>query len=127
MKISKEFADLAADVRKRCESVYAAMNQCAMTGLERPVRRYTFPDGTDVRLYQDHKGKYRIVAFKSTAHSVGYSGILLEPDGEVHYKETCPAMRGKNSTRMLQGVLTSWKIHWYPSPYQTKAGAACYA
>lgn len=107
-------------------SVYAAMNECNMTGLERPVKRETFPDGTDVRLYVDHKGKYRIVAFKSKAHKVGYSGILLEPSGEIHYKETCPSMRGKASTRMLSSLLTVWEIPWYPSQYQTTAGAACY-
>lgn len=107
-------------------SVYAAMNQCSMTGLERPLKRQTMPDGTDVRLYVDHKGKHRIVAFKSRSHSVGYSGVLLDPSGEIHYKETDKAMRGRNSTRMLCAMLTVWKVHWYPSQYQTTAGKACY-
>lgn len=107
-------------------SVYAAQNQCDMTGLERLVKSQTMPDGNHIRLFLDHKGKYRIVAFKSRAHKVGYSGVLVQADGEIHYKETCPSMRGAGTTRKLQALLTAWRIRWYPSQHQTTAGAACY-
>lgn len=108
------------------KTVYHALNQCSMTGLERLVRQATMPEGPHIRLYRDHKGKHRIVAFKTDAHRVGYSGVLVQADGEIHYKETCRTMRGRATTRQLQAVLTSWGINWHPSPYQTKGGAACY-
>lgn len=105
-------------------SVYAAQNQCNMTGLERLVKSQTMPDGNHIRLFLDHKGKYRIVAFKSRAHKVGYSGVLVQADGEIHYKETCQSMRHHGTTRKLQSMLTVWGVRWYRSPYQTTAGAA---
>jgi len=108
------------------KSVYAALNQCSTTGLERLVKQATMPDASVIRLFKDHKGWHRVVGFKSVAHSVGFSGIIVMPDGEIYYKETCPAMRGKGYTRQLQAMLTMWGVSWYPSQYQTKAGAACY-
>ncbi len=108
------------------DTVYAALNQCKLTGLETLLRQTTTPDASVIRLYRDHRGWHRIVAFKSAAHKVGYSGVLVQSDGEIHYKETCKAMRGRSSTKQLQAMLTKWGVQWYPSPYQTTAGAACY-
>ena len=107
-------------------TVYHALNQCSTTGLEVMVKSMTFPTGQLVRLYRDHVGRYRIVAFKTDAHLKGYSGILLMPDGEVYYKETCPSMRGFNTTRQLQACLTAWGIKWYRSQHLTEGGKACY-
>lgn len=108
------------------KSVYSALNQCPITGLERPVKSLTFPQGPCVRLYRDHVGRHRIVAFKSDAHRQGYSGLIVLPCGKVYYKETCPSMRGWRTTRQLQAILTVWGVHWYPSEWQTKAGRASY-
>lgn len=98
-----------------------------LTGLECLVRTTTLADGRIIRLFRDHVGRYRIVAFKSAAHNVGYSGVLLHPDGEIYYKRTCQAMRGQNTTRQLQALLGVWGVKWFSSQYLTDAGKACYS
>lgn len=107
-------------------TIYHAINQCSTTGLECELKSLTLESGHTIRLFVDHKRWHRIVAFKSIEHSKGYAGVIVMPDGEIYYKETCPAMRGKGITRQLQALLTVWGIKWYPSQYQTAAGAACY-
>jgi len=54
------------------------------------------------------------------------SGVMVQADGEIHYKETRKASQGQNLTRQLQAQLTAWGVKWFPSQYQTTAGAACY-
>lgn len=107
-------------------SIYAALNQCSTTGLEKEIAHMTTPQGLVVRLYQDHKGWHRIVLFNSDAPSSGMSGVIVQADGEVYYKETAPDHKGNSYTRMLQAVLTVWGIKWYRSNLLTEAGAACY-
>jgi hypothetical protein len=108
------------------KTVMYALNRCSTTGLESVVRTMTTPEGKHIKLYRDHKGWYRIVAFESEAHSVGYSGVIIEASGEVHYKETTPRMRSQGTTRQLCAMLTVWGIKWYPSQFQTTGGKACY-
>lgn len=126
IKYCRGFAQLANEVEQRCKSVYAAQNECQMTGLERLIHQVTTPEGPHIKLFRDHKGNHRIVAFKTDAHRVGYSGVFVQSDGEIHYKETCKSMRGKRTTRQLQGMLSTWGVKWYRSQYLTKAGVACY-
>jgi hypothetical protein len=108
------------------KTVMYALNRCTTTGLESVVRCDTMPDGKHIKLFKDHKGWYRIVAFKSEAHSVGYSGVIVDSSGEIHYKETAPDMRSQGVTRQLQAILTVWGVKWFPSQYQTTGGKACY-
>ena len=108
------------------KSIMYALNRCSTTGLESVVRAATMPDGKHIKLYKDHKGWHRIVAFESKAHSVGYSGVIVQPCGELYYKETTPRMRSQGSTRQLCAMLTVWGVFWYPSQYQTTGGKACY-
>ncbi|ATN92867.1 hypothetical protein QGX11_gp104 [Pseudomonas phage PPSC2] len=107
-------------------SVYAALNGCSTTGLEEQIAYMECPTGQIVRLFRDHKGWHRIVLFESIAPNSGVSAVLVQADGEVHYKETAPKARGNNYTRMLQVVLTVWGIKWYRSTMLTVGGAACY-
>lgn len=107
-------------------SVYNGINQCRFTMLEALAHKADYPDGTIIRCFKDEKGQLRIVAFKSAAHKVGYSGVLVHPWGEIRYKETCRAMRRQGATRALCAMLTVWGERWYPSQDQTLAGAACY-
>jgi hypothetical protein len=107
-------------------TIYNALNQCSTTGLERLVKSEDTPDGKQIKLYKDHKGFYRIVLFGSNAPDSGLSGVIIQPDGEVYYKQTAPHAQGNNYTRMLQAQLTLWGVDWYPSMFQTSSGAACY-
>ena len=107
-------------------TIYAALNQCSTTGLERLVRSIPYPDGKLVEVYRDHKGLHRVVLFEGVAPMRGVSGLIVLPDGEVYYKETAPQCRGNNYTRILQVVLTLCGIFWYKSENLTTAGAACY-
>ena len=107
-------------------TVYAALNSCSTTGLEQQIASMECPTGHVVRLFVDHKGWHRIVLFASIAPDSGVSAVMVEPSGEIHYKETAPNARGNNYTRMLQAVLTVWGIKWYRSELLTTAGAACY-
>lgn len=107
-------------------SVYAALNQCSTTGLEEQIAYMECPTGQIVRLFRDHKGWHRIVLFNSIAPTSGVSAVLVQADGETHYKETAPTARGNNYTRMLQVVLSVWGIKWYRSTMLTAGGAACY-
>lgn len=107
-------------------SIYSALNQCTTTGLERLVKSETLPDGKQIKLYRDHKGYHRIVLFLDSAPDSGVSGVIIQPDGEVYYKQTATYAQGNNYTRQLQGMLTNWGIDWYPSLFQTLSGAACY-
>lgn len=86
----------------------------------------TTPKGQRVELYRDHKGYHRIVLFDSDAPDSGLSGVIIQSDGEVYYKQTALHGQGNNYTRMLQAMLTVWGVDWYPSIWQTDAGAACY-
>lgn len=107
-------------------TIYSALNQCSTTGLESLVKCDTLPDGKQIKLFKDHKGCHRIVLFLDSAPDSGVSGVIVQPDGEIYYKQTAPHAQGNNYTRMLQGVLFKWGIDWYPSLWQTAAGAACY-
>jgi hypothetical protein len=107
-------------------TIYNALNQCSTTGLERLVKSETMPDGKQIKLYKDHKGFHRIVLFLDSAPDSGVSGVIIQPDGEVYYKQTAPHAQGNGYTRMLQALLTVWGVDWYPSLFQTMAGAACY-
>lgn len=123
MKLSEDFVKLAKAVRSRHSSVYSALNGCDLTDIETLVRSVVLSDAHHVELYKDSTGRYRIVLFQCGA---GVSGVLLYKDGEVCYKETVEYAQGNGYTRQLQALLSSWGIHWYPSEWQTEAGAACY-
>lgn len=107
-------------------TIYNALNQCSTTGLERLVKSETLPDGKQIKLYSDHKGFHRIVLFLDNAPDSGVSGVIVQPDGEIYYKQTAPHAQGNNCTRQLQAKLTEWGVDWYPSLFQTTSGAACY-
>lgn len=107
-------------------TIYNALNQCTTTGLERLVKASNFLEGKRVELYKDHKGWHRIVLFLDNALEVGVSGVIVQPDGEIYYKETAPHAQGNGYTRELQKLLDVWGVDWYPSGFQTIAGAACY-
>lgn len=107
-------------------SVYAALNGCSETGLEKPHKYEVFPNGEIVRVYVDNFGQYRAVVFKSEAHTVGYSGVLLNVDGSVRWMFTDSAMRGKGTTRQLCCYMSSIGIRWRISEHLTEAGKACY-
>jgi hypothetical protein len=85
-----------------------------------------FPDGKRAELYKDHKGWHRIVLFESDALDSGISGVIVQSDGEVYYKQTAPFAQGNGLTRSLQALLTLWGVAWYRSELLTDAGAACY-
>lgn len=108
------------------KTVYAALNQCSTTGLEEQIGYMECPTGQIVRLFRDHKGWHRIVLFESIAPNSGVSAVLVQPDGEIHYKETAPEFRGNKYTRKLQAVLTMLGVKWYRSELLTIGGAACY-
>ncbi|AMR57403.1 hypothetical protein vB_PsyM_KIL3b_0158 [Pseudomonas phage vB_PsyM_KIL3b] len=107
-------------------TVYAALNRCSTTGLEHQIKSMECPDGKQIKLFVDHKGWHRIVLFDCDAPDSGISGVIVQPDGEVYYKETAPHSRGNNYTRMLQATLTVWNVKWLKSELLTEAGAACY-
>lgn len=107
-------------------TIYNALNQCSTTGLERQIAYMECPTGLVVRLFRDHKGWHRIALFADTAPDGGMSGVIVQPDGEVYYKQTAPHCQGNGYTRMLQAMLTIWGIKWYRSELLTEAGAACY-
>lgn len=107
-------------------TIYAALNQCTTTGLERLIRAEQLPNGQWIRLFKDHKAWHRIALFESDAPDSGISGVIVEPSGEIHYKQTAPYAQGNRYTRHLQSILTIWGVHWYRSELLTEAGAACY-
>lgn len=107
-------------------TIYARCNQCSFTGLEREIKRLDNPDGSIVRLFVDHKGWHRIALFTDNTLDSGVSGVVVQPDGEIYYKETVKHARGNDYTRMLQIELTRAGVFWYRSPWLTEAGAACY-
>lgn len=107
-------------------TIYAALNQCSTTGYEIELRSQEMPDGKQVKLFRDHKGFHRIVLFADSAPDSGISGVIVMPDGEIYYKQTAQHAQGNGYTRQLQAVLTLWGVHWFPSDWQTTAGAACY-
>lgn len=107
-------------------TVYNALNGCNETGLERLYSCQILPDGGVIRVYLDNFGQYRAVVFKSEAHSVGYSGVLLNTDGSVRWMHTALHMRGKATTRQLCCYMSSIGIKWRISEHLTDAGKACY-
>lgn len=107
-------------------SVYSAQNHCTATDLEQVVTVDHMPDGSVIRVYRDYQGQHRIVAHESIDHVIGYAGVLLDANGGIVWKQTSPTMQGRKATRLLCCYLTSIGIAWYPSNYQTTAGAACY-
>ncbi|QXV71825.1 hypothetical protein psageK4_171 [Pseudomonas phage psageK4] len=107
-------------------TIYAALNQCSTTGLEQQIAYMECPDGKRVRLYKDHKEWHRIALFESDAPDSGISGVIVQPDGEVYYKQTAPHAQGNGHTRALQAMLAIWGVHWYRSELLTESGAACY-
>lgn len=107
-------------------SVYGARNECSETGYETLARSLSFPGGLVVKVFTDNLGQVRIVAFKSASHRVGYSGLLLNPDGSEKWKTTAVAMRGQNTTRQLAALLVDLGYKWSRSEHETIAGAACF-
>lgn len=107
-------------------SVYNARNECSETGYEVVAHSLDFPQGPHIKVFTDNLGQVRIVAYKSAAHRVGYSGLLLNPDGTEKWKTTAPAMRGLNTTRQLSALLVHLGYKWLRSEHETTAGAACY-
>jgi len=107
-------------------TIWNALNQCSTTGLESQIAYMECPDGKRVRLYRDHKGWHRIALFESDAPDSGVSGVIVQPDGEVYYKQTAQRAQGKGHTRALQAVLSIWGVKWRRSELLTDAGAACY-
>lgn len=106
--------------------IWAALNQCDLTGLEVQVATMETLDGKHIRLFRDHKGWYRIVLFATSAPDSGISAVVVEATGEIHFKHTARHHRGHNYTRNLQAVLTLCGVSWYKSELLTDAGAACY-
>lgn len=107
-------------------TIYAALNQCSTTGLERQIKSMECPDGKQIKLFRDHKGWHRIVLFGCDAPEGGVSGVIVQPDGEIYYKQTARHAQGNNHTRSLQAMLTVWNVKWFKSELLTEAGAACY-
>lgn len=107
-------------------TIYAPCNQCSFTGLEREIKRLDNPDGSIVRLFVDHKGWHRIALYAGNTLDSGVSGVVVQADGEIHYKLTAKHAQGNGYTRKLQAILTLWGVHWYRSPILSIAGAACY-
>lgn len=107
-------------------SVYNAQNECSETGYETLAHSLQMPDGVTIRVYVDNFKQVRAVAFKSPAHKVGYSGVLLNVDGSERWKTTAPAMRGQHTTRHLVAYLVSLGYNWKRSEHETTAGAACF-
>lgn len=107
-------------------TIWNARNQCSTTGYELEIRSQVCPDGKVVKLFRDHKGWHRIALFADSAPDSGMSGVIVMPCGEVYYKQTARYAQGNGYTRQLQAMLTVWGIKWYPSPFQTESGAACY-
>jgi hypothetical protein len=52
--------------------------------------------------------------------------MIVQPDGEIYYKQTALYAQGNNYTMSLFYQLKAWGIKVYPSQWQTVAGAACY-
>jgi hypothetical protein len=107
-------------------TIFAALNQCSTTGYEIEICSQLVADSKQVKLFRDHKGWHRVVLFASDAPDSGLSGVIVQPDGEVYYKQTAKHAQGNNYTRQLQAMLTVWGIKWYASQWQTESGAACY-
>lgn len=107
-------------------SVYSAQNECSETGYETLAHSLTTPEGPTIKVFRDNFGQVRIVAFKSDAHNVGYSGLLLNADGTEKWKTTAPAMRGLNTTRQLAALLVHLGYKWSMSEHNTTAGLACF-
>lgn len=108
-------------------TIWNALNQCSTTGFEVEVNSLILEDGKQVRLFRDHKGWHRIVLFDNDAPDSGISGVIIQPDGEVYYKQTAKWAQGNRYTRALQAMLTTWGIYWFKSEWLTEAGAACYS
>lgn len=107
-------------------SVYSAQNECSETGYETLAHSLKCPGGGVIRVYTDNFGQVRAVAFKSDAHKVGYSGVLLNADGSEKWKTTAPAMRGLRATRQLAAMLVALGYPWKRSEHETTAGQACF-
>lgn len=78
--------------------VYKAQNRCRLTGLERVLKAEVLPDGSLLQVFADNFQQYRAVLFKTAAHDVGFSGVLIGSAGNVLAAETVPALRPKAST-----------------------------
>jgi hypothetical protein len=108
------------------KSVYAALNKCSETGLEKPHKQELFPNGQIVRVYVDNFKQYRAVIHESVAHSEGYSGVLLNPDGSIRWMNTAAYMRGHGTVKQLLGYMSSIGIKWQVSDHLTEAGKATF-
>lgn len=108
-------------------TIYNALNQCSTTGYEVELQSLILENGYILRLFRDHKGFHRIALFESDAPDSGISGVIVQPDGEVYYKQTATYAQGHRYTRALQAMLTVWGVFWFKSELLTEAGAACYA
>jgi hypothetical protein len=107
-------------------TIWNALNQCSTTGYEVELRSLNLDNGFIVKLFRDHKGWHRVALFESDAPDSGLSGVIIQPDGEVYYKQTATYAQGNNYTRKLQAMLTVWGIEWHRSELLTESGAACY-
>lgn len=107
-------------------TVYAALNGCSETGLEKPHKVERLPNGQIVRVFVDNFQQYRATISESEAPETGYSGVLLNPDGSVRWMHTRADMRGCRATRHLCAYMSSIGIRWRISEHLTEAGRACY-
>lgn len=107
-------------------SVYNAQNECSETGYETLAHSLTMPEGPCIKVFIDNFKQVRIVAFKSDAHKVGYSGLLLNADGTERWKLTDVSMQGRNTTRQLAALLVHLGYTWKRSEHNTTAGLACF-
>ena len=104
-------------------SVYAAINQCKATDLEKLYIVDRISQNQCLYVYKDFIGRYRAVLCINDA---GVSGVLVGKSGMIEHKETAPEHRGKAYTRSICALLSMHGIYWMPSIWQTTAGAACY-
>lgn len=107
-------------------TIWNALNQCSTTGYEVELRSLNLDNGFIVKLFRDHKGWHRVALFENDAPDSGISGMIVQPDGEIYYKQTARHAQGNNYTMLLYYQLKEWGIKVYPSQFQTVAGAACY-
>lgn len=104
-------------------SVYAPINQCKATDLEKLIVVDRPSDSLCLLVYKDFIGRIRAVLLDDDQP---VSGVLLDKTGTIQYKETKKEHSGKKLTRSICAMLTTYGISWQPSEWQTEAGSACY-
>lgn len=104
-------------------SVYAPINQCKATDLEKLIVVDRPTSDLCLLVYKDFIGRIRAVLLDN---GEPVSGVLLDKTGTIQYKETKKEHSGKKLTRSICAMLTTYGISWQPSEWQTEAGRACY-